>query len=556
MRPAPPALLAVLTVTLLTVVVGPSPGGVPSETGHSSASPSEVPRLSPGASHLGPVATDPRVAANGEGRLSVNTTDPGVVPNDGIRVNLTAFASTIVNPQTSFQAGVSETIGGFDAVFGIFENSEFPPVAFFSVFSNQTNANVRLVYWSNLTLVTGSSYDFALTHTVGTVWNLTVNGAAFGGNATAGSFDFGAVQATWSGGISFSEVALFAGQTTVPPVLTVPLAIAVHRTDGWYLPQSGATAFVGLGSPPWGVEGRLQHPTLAPGELDTGVSVPSEPNGTLLWMGGRAPVRVGLTVPSLTTVGTEATLVTLEVTDLTGAPIPGVALFLNDSLHGSYTSPALITNGTGGAETVFATPNVTTTSTDLVQASVTSLGYVGSAGIGMTLTPPSEVVVTLASGTTSVTPGGTLPLEFATHDPTGAVLSGIFLSFSVVVGAASFSPEFGTTDASGDFSVVLTAPPAESTVTIEATVATGGSWGHRTLDITVQNAQPTFWGRYGSTIEGIGLVAALGLVVAVVWMGRRRRRKALPAMPIRQYWREVRAGTSPSGDRPISRTPP
>jgi hypothetical protein len=555
MGAAGPSLVAVVVVALsLTLPIaslvpagppGPRPAPFPYRI-----LPTLIPDTPPAS------APAPSSSPNGEGRLSINTTDPGVMPNDGLRVNLTAFASTIVDPETSFQAAASETIGGYDAVFGIFENSIYAPVAFFSVFSNQTNANVHLAYWTTLVLVTGASYDFALRATNGTTWNLTVNGATFGGNATAGSFDFGVAQSTWLGGLSFTEVALFQGQTTVPTLLSVPLALAVHRPSGWYLPQSGSTYFQGLGSPPWGVEGRLQHPTLAPGEVETGISVPSLSNGTALWTGGPAPVDLTISLPTRETVGTEVTLVDVEVTDPSGAPIPGVALYLNDSLGGSYTSPSLLTNGTGGATSAFETPNVSATSNDLVQATVTSLGYDGYAGVGLTLTPPVEVVVDLGPGATTVVPSGTLLLEFTTHDAGGAPQSGVFLSFSVLIGAGTFSPEFGTTDSAGDVSVLLSAPSAPSTLTIEASVADGGEWGHRIVVVSVENPKPSFWGADGPAIEAIALVGAIALLVAVVWRTRRRRRKALPAMPIRQYWREVRSGSTPAPAGPVSRTPP
>ncbi|MCI4328891.1 MAG: hypothetical protein L3J86_04840, partial [Thermoplasmata archaeon] len=149
MGAAGPSLVAVVVVALsLTLPIASLVPAAPTEPRPAPSPYRILPTLIPDTPPTS--APSPSSSPNGEGRLSINTTDPGVMPNDGLRVNLTAFASTIVDPETSFQAAASETIGGYDAVFGIFENSIYAPVAFFSVFTNKTNANVHLAYWTTL----------------------------------------------------------------------------------------------------------------------------------------------------------------------------------------------------------------------------------------------------------------------------------------------------------------------------------------------------------------------------------------------------------------------
>src|SRR5579871_3723303 len=240
-----------------TVAAAPAAPSAP----HAPTAPADPPkaRLPPG-----PSLADP-AAAGATGRLVVATTDPAALPNTGLRTNISA------------NSAATETIGGYDAVFGLFENTVNFPVAFCYVFNNSTDAPVLQRYWSNLTLLTGFSYDFELVAVNATYWELTVNGAEFADNGSLAYFDFGAGSSTWAGGLLFTEIAFYGTVSPVPAVVNVPLALAVRTAGGWYLPESAATAFSGSGGRPWGIEGQEQHPTLAPGSSTPGRRSPRWP---------------------------------------------------------------------------------------------------------------------------------------------------------------------------------------------------------------------------------------------------------------------------------------
>ena len=491
--------------------------------------------------------------------MVVNTSDALAMPNDALQSNMTAFAPTTYVVDSSFQMAAAETIGPYDAVFGIFANWVFQPVPFFAIFNNSTDASVYLGYWTALPLVEGQSYDFILARTSGTVWQLSVNGKEFGGNASASTFDFRATQATWLGGLRFTETALYADQTTAPGFCEVPLAFGIHRaSSGWYLPSSASTYFNGTTGAQWGLEGRQQHSSLAPGELDTGTQVPNVPDGTVLWSGGAAPVQVSLSLGLRATVATDPVPVVVRVTDPSGAPIPGVAVYLNDSLHGNVSTAALVTNGTGGAMAVLETPNVSANSTDLVQALVTSFGYLGSAGISLTLTPASQVLLSVASSDLTVAPGAVLVVTFLASDVIGHRLGGVFLTFAVTSGTAGLQPVYGATAGDGSLTVNVTAPPTPSTITLAASVAGGGRWGHVVVSVDVRQPAPSFLQAHGTEIGvGVGLAVIAGLVGVALWV-RKRRRKPMPNLPIRQYWKEVRTAPpgATAGPKEPTRTPP
>src|SRR5579863_5909387 len=69
----------------------------------------------------------PQVGSGATGRLVVETSDPAAMPNSGLRTNITAFSSPTLPADTSLQVSVTETIGAYDAVFGIFLNDLLPP---------------------------------------------------------------------------------------------------------------------------------------------------------------------------------------------------------------------------------------------------------------------------------------------------------------------------------------------------------------------------------------------------------------------------------------------
>ncbi|MCI4350062.1 MAG: Ig-like domain-containing protein [Thermoplasmata archaeon] len=501
-----------------------------------------------------------RPAVGGEGRVLTTTSDPAAVPNAGLRLNVTDFASTPLPPNSAYQLGVEEVIGAYEAVFGLFENPSTAAVPFFSVFTNLTDQNVHLAYWPGLTLIPGESYDFQLVRTNGTNWTLTVDGALFAGNRSAGVFDFGAASATWLASIGFSQVALFPATPFLPAVVTVPLAMAVLAAGGWYLPNVATTTFTGAPSAQWGVEGRLQHPTLAPGELETGSQIANVTNGTALWTGGPVPVRVGASCASAQVVGTVPVGVTVIVTSVGGAPLPGVTVYLHDAQHGQFTPASTMTNGTGGGTTLFLTPNVSATLSDPVTAQVTLFGYVGRAVVAIELTPPAQVFLAAAPSSPVLAPGGQVELAFRAQDGSGATVAGAFVAFSAS-GNAALAPPAGVTDGSGRVTVNITAGPSTTPFTLTATVTGVGKWGSTQVVVTVRaaHAHPNPLAPLAPYLFLIGVA----LVVAFAVYLRSRRRRPVPAMALKEYARRPEpagpltpVAPGPADPGSVSRTPP
>lgn len=555
-----PALALLLTLpTLPAFPCGPAPllAGAPA----SSAA------LPPGPAHAGSPAVDPRtqvapvepLVGGGQGRVLVNTTDASSVPNDGLRVNLTDFPPSTLPADSSFQASVEEGIGGFLAVFGIFENTGTEPTAFFSVFTNQTNQNVRLGYWTSLALVPGEAYDFELVRANGTNWTLTVNRALFGGNASAASFDFGAVEATWLSSIGYSEVAIYSTTSTVPASLSVPLAFAVLRPSGWYLPDAAAASYVGSGGAQWGVQGRLQRGTLAPGELETGSTIGNVTTGTLLWTGGIVPVSVSIAPASPSGVATVPTQVSLGVHTLSGAPIPSVPVYLSDALNGTFVPSTVVTDPTGAGSSLFETPNVSRVQPDLLRATVTIFGYSGSTSTTYGLTPPRQVVLTADPPSPTVSPGGRVAVTFLASNRTGGVEPAVQLTFVVesTTGAPTTEPTFGSTGPDGRLTVTVVAASATGSIVLSARVVQVGAWGHANVSIPVRSAPPSIWAQYSTALLEGALAIAIAALAAALILRSRRGRRGVPPMPLRRYLREREAERGPNGRAPpVSRRPP
>ncbi|MCI4339951.1 MAG: hypothetical protein L3J73_01595, partial [Thermoplasmata archaeon] len=467
----------------------------------------------------------PEVGA--QGRLIVGTSDIFAVPNDGLRVNLTPFSEPPLGTDASFQAGVEETIGGFDAVFGLFENTATAPIPFFTVFSNTTDQTVHLAYWPNATTLPESTYDFELTRTNGTVWELQVNHAIFGGNATAGQFDFGATSSTWLGGLGFSEIALYPTTSSAPSMFSVPLAMAVHQASGWYLPVEAHATFTNSGGPAWGIEGRLQHPSLPPGSLVSGTSVASVPNGTVLWTGGPIGVSVAVAVPS-DAPGFSNIAGSVSVTTSTGAPIPGATVFLSDQLGGSFTPSSIVTGGAGGGSFAFGTPNVTQSGTDNVRALVTTFGFTGVAETTVALTPARQVFVRALATGPAVAPGTALDLSFVAQDAGGLAVAGIGLSFGTSAGR--LLQNYGVTASDGTVTTTLIAPNASGALTVRAIVSGGGIWGGTSVNVTVRSPAPSLLSPLVVALSGIAVAVLAALAAVMVFRRRRARRPPVPPL--------------------------
>jgi hypothetical protein len=544
----PRAVLLVVVAIALVVPVGAvhrSPGSSGATTTGSAPGlrPFESPAMRP---------ADPRLGAAGsQVRLIVSTTDAMAMPNDGLQLNISPFIEPVLGADTSFQAAVEETIGDHDAVFGLFTNTGTAPIPFFSVFSNTTDSTEHLAYWPTATTAPGSTYDFQLVWTNGTTWQLDVNGAIFGGNATEGTFDFGVADATWLAGLSFSEISLSAATTSAPATLSTPLAFAVRSTSGWYLPDEAQVTFSPSASAAWGIEGRLQHPTLAPGELVSGTAIPLVVNGTELWAGGRVPVQVVVSAPA-GAQGLTTTEVAVTITTGSGAPVPGATVYLSDALGGSFTPSSLITGSNGSVAGAFSAPNVTANASDLVSAVVTTFGYEGFTDEAVEVAPAVHVIVRALSVGATVGPGGSVVLAFASESPSGAALPGVFLTLDATSG--TLSPSFGLTGSDATLRTTLVAPNTSGFVLVRAVVGSGGEWGASWVNVSVAPpAPPLLTPTELEAVAGIGVIALAVLVIVAL---RRRARNRPPVPPMRFPRRpSVPVAAPPRGLDPPSRTP-
>jgi hypothetical protein len=505
--------------------------------------------------------------------MLVGTADHASVPNDGITTNLTAFPALTFPSHSSFQTGAEEVIGSHEGVFGLFTNDQRPPTAFYAIFQNVTDQSEKLLYWVGLPIAEGASYQFTLARTNGTLWTLTVNGQLFGDNASIATFDYGALTATWLGGVSFSEVAIYASATTVPKSYDAGTAFAVHLpTSGWYLPRNGTANFTGPVGASWGIEGRVELVALAPGEVRSGTALAPVRSTSPLWTTGTLPVTVTVQLTASSALGLGVIGVIVNVTTLSGNAIANVPLYVGDTLGGSATPSTVVTITDGSASTLLNTPNVTANSIDVVHASVSILGYSGSASAPFTVTPPVEIVVDAGGRAITMAPGATDPLTVRTLDVSGKPypqvaltltgefagnLSGISGGTGVIV-----EPSAGVSDPNGSFPASLLAPSMGGEYAVLVSVASLGAWGHLTVNVSVRPPPPSFWDKYGSSriVPITGAAIALGLVVlAVLWFRRRRAKRApLPEMDLRRLRQETEATGRPTADGvpPVSRTPP
>jgi hypothetical protein len=540
-------LLAVVALTLVLpggAVHAPVPVGGAGTVAHAIALRTfEPPTVRP---------ADPRLASAGsQVRLIVSTTDAMAMPNNGLQLNISPFIEPVLGADTSFQAAVEETIGDHDAVFGLFTNTGTAPIPFFSVFSNTTDSTEHLAYWPTATTAPGSTYDFELVWTNGTTWQLNVNGAIFGGNATEGTFDFGVVDATWLAGLSFSEISLSSSTTSAPATLSTPLAFAVRAASGWYLPDEAQVAFSPSPSAAWGIEGRLQHPTLAPGELVSGTGIPLAVNGTELWVGGRVPVQVVVGAPA-GTQGLTTIEVAVTVTTASGAPVPGATIYLSDALGGSFTPSSVLTGSNGSAAGAFSAPNVTANASDLLSAVVTTFGYDGFTDVAVEVAPAVHVIVRALSVGATVGPGGSIVLAFATDSLTGAALPNVFLTLDATSG--TLSPSFGLTGSDATLRTTLSAPNTTGFVLVRAEVGSGGEWGASSVNVSVAPPAPSLLTTTDLEVgAGIGVLA----LAVLVTLALRRRAKNRPPVPPMRFPRRptVPIAAPPRADDPATRTP-
>ncbi|MCI4360040.1 MAG: hypothetical protein L3J95_06495 [Thermoplasmata archaeon] len=499
--------------------------------------------------------TEGRPATNGESTLSILPHDPADFPNQGLEMNVSGFASQSLGPLTSFQVAAEETVGGYDAVFGLFENYSFGPIGFFEVFTSATDQTVHLAYGAPLATVPQVGYQFRLTVTLGTVWALTVNGEPFGANANASSFDFGVSYSTNPTGLGFSEVAFYQGTPTavVPDLLVATTALAVREGSSWHLPNNATVTYSGPAAGEWGVEGRDQVASLAPGELRSGTSIPTLANGTPVWSGGPVPVEIAFSLASVTTTATLPILARASVHDGTGSPIAGVPLAISDSRGGLAIGGGNVTDPQGFSELELLTPNVSAPRTDLVTVASTILGYAGSTSESLILTPPVQILLSASPNDPTVPINGSVSFTIRTSLQ-GSVAPLTTIQFSSTFGG-SLSVAYGQSDSRGMLAIAFRAGESPSVVSIHAVVYEPGAWGGLTFNVHIVRPTPDPWTR----AEPFVAVAAAGALVALaVVVVLRRKAQPLPELVFLPKDREVDPAPGPTPDppAPLSRTPP
>ena len=326
------------------------------------------------------------------------------------------------------------------------------------------------------------------------------------------------------------------------------------------------------GGAAWGVEGRNSLPSLAPGEVESGTSLAAVRNTSNLWSGGPIPVQVAVTPTAATVPGLGVVAVTVTVSTLGGAALGEVPVYVGDTLGGNASPATVLTSSTGSGATLLSAPNESASEADLVVAAVTIFGYSGSASAPITVTASVQVVVLPSATTLAIGPGASTNLTFRTVDSSGRSYPGVALTFGTVdLGPANVSggnliltatPDAGITDASGNLTIVVTAPEGAGTFALVATVSALGAWGHGNVHVDVRPPTPTFWQHYGTTVvvPVVGLAVLVAIVVLVVLSVRRerRRRPPLPEMDLRTLRQERGSGGSEgtSAPPPVNRTPP
>jgi hypothetical protein len=477
---------------------------------------------------LGPASARSPSAAGGFSELSVLPSDPATVPNEGLEMNLTAYAPPALPANSSFQLSAVLVVGAVEAVFGVFQSASFGPIAFYALYSNSTDVRLALEYWPDFPLAPGTGYRFALTWIQGGSWEFTVDDRPFEDNLSRADVGLNGSSATWSPGVGFTEIAEYSASPFVPPNVTATLAFAVRTSSGWYLPAPATMSSFGRIAVPWGLEGATQHPTLAPGEVSSGSGVASQPNGTVLWSTGPQPLAVALTadppvVPALGGVQLNVSVAR------GGAPMPGVFVYLADR-GGGVISPALVESGPlGTAHAILRAANVSANRSDSILATIVLFGFRGNASAGLLVTAPVQLLLD-GPGRLLAPPFARIGLSFRVHTPAGGAVAGVMVQFGVI-GAGGVEPFSTVTDTDGRTNVTVLTPGGAGSLTVVASVVAAGYWGTARVTIDVVAPGPD------SPVGPPALLGALaGLLVAgalaVLLLGRRRPpRHPLPPLP-------------------------
>jgi hypothetical protein len=486
-------------------------------------------------------------------RVLVQSHDPTLVPNVGIRSTISDWPQATFPNDTSFQVGAEETIGNYTAVFGLFQNTGLSTRPFFSIFAAKTDALVRLTYWNTFPAIPGASYDFRLVLISNTTWTLSVNGFVFAGNSSAGSFNFGAREATNSTGIGFSEVAFVETTSPVPANLSIPVAFAVLKSGTWGVPQDGYSLLSPASPEPWGLQGRTQNAALAPDELWTGAQVPLTANNTTLWSGGSVPVNVSISASASTVAGTAGLTITVMVTSTgpSSVPLGGVAVTLQDDVQSTFSPVPATTSPDGTATFTMVAGNVSQPTTDLILAAVALIGYSGSAAVGVVVTPPLQVLLKVTPSTVDLSKAATLTVTVDATYTNGSPAQFVQLTLSVT-GPASVEPVQGLTTNSGTLGLTLSVAGTPGQVVLTVTVTGGGAWGRLSDDLG-NHPSFNFFSAYGIYL----VLAAVGvLAVVAAWFVIRHLRGRHPIPPMGFRANQETPLPPRSSDESVSHRPP
>jgi hypothetical protein len=506
----------------------------------------------------GPVPVRPGTATGAVNFVVVDT-DPASVPNHGVETNITDFAQGFLNRSSYFQADGSVIVGNCDAVYGIFENWTTAPVAFFALFPNGSSTATRTELWTGLVLQPGEGYGFSFTAGSGDLWELEVDGVPFGDSLSDATADCSSNEDTWLPAIGFDEVGQFVNGGFVPPNVTAGVAFATLIAGSWYLPRGGNFTSSSAFTPPWGLEGREQLPTLAPGELYSGASIPLLPEQTALWIGGPVPVDVAVSIRNATVTAEGSDPVGVELDSTAGFPLDDVPVGLIDRDDGSFTPALVTTDGDGEASADFVGPNGSARTLDTLSAFPLLLGYVGNASTSVTVLPSVQIFLS-AAPSESVQTLGTLPLAVRATNASGAPAVGVPISFVTGHTVGTIEDGLTPTDAGGNATTTFYATSVPGSAIVTARVVYPGFWGVVTIAVSVHSPPVPWTSRIAPYVPDLAVAGAVALVVAGLLWWNRRRRRPIPFMVTLKpssFRRAARApssgGSPPPPAQPLSR---
>jgi hypothetical protein len=497
-------------------------------------------------------------ALGGEVILRATNNDSGAAPNLGAETNITDFEPVPMPAHAAFQANGEMVVGACQAVFGIFENWTLDPTAFFEIFNNTTDASVRLLLWPGYVLTPGTGYGFSFVWVGGTSWRAEVDGVPFADSTNDSTVDCGVAQSRWAGALTFSEVAQFPTTGFAPPNVTAGLAFATLVGGAWRLSTGAFFSGFGVLPGPWGMEGRLQHPTLAPDEVVTGPAVPVLANGTSLWTGGAVPVALTISVSNGSVPASSADTVVAQLNTTTGVPLAGVPLGFSDTAGGTFGPSVTSTGPTGRASTGWLSPNGSRAVTARLTATVRLPGYLANASVSVQVGASVELTVS-APASVTLAPSGSVEIVFRTTNRTGAPVAGALVEFSASSAVGSVTPVSATSDAAGNASTTFLAARTVGSATLTARVQGPGEWGVASVRVDVVAPPASLLQRVEPFLPDILAAAAIGAIAVGLFVYARRPRRPVPVLatikPSSFLARAEPGETSPPSEVPSGRPP-